>query len=268
VVVVDNADEDACARLAAAHGATYVGGAGNLGYAAAVNRGLERLDSDLVLVVNPDVVLLRDPRTLSSWLGADGVVSGRVTTPASAPTAGPDNVHPLPSTGREILRALVSYRAYRWRTPLDAPTAVPQADGAYLLAARTTWRSLGGLDDRYELYYEDVALGRTLWPGRRLILVPDVVATHVGGHSARRSGGLSYTLLGVSRVRYYHLSGMTRAPRLLGASTSVVEYLVRTVTRRPEGDRRRWEAVRLQLREALHPGTVWLLGGPRPMDRS
>jgi GT2 family glycosyltransferase len=160
----------------------------------------------------------------------------------------------------------VSYRAYRWRRPISRATVVPQADGAWLLGRRSVWERLGWMDDRYELYYEDVQLGLTLARSRGLVILPRVVGEHRGGSSASSARGLSYTLLGVSRVRYYHLARVGRFPRALGVVTSITEFAIRSLARRPEGHDVRWRTLRLQLRESASPGSVWLLGGAREMS--
>ena len=268
VVVVDNSRDAATAAACAGHGVDvdYIDPGSNLGYAAGVDLGLRRLSTELVLVLNPDMTLMRDPCEIAP--DEDTIVTGvlQMSGDSWSPDQPPPNVHPLPTPGREVWRSVVSYRAYRWRRPLTAATDVPQADGAWLLARRTTWNRLGGLDRRFELYYEDVDLCRRVAVSGRLLCVPVLVGAHRGGSSAGSARALAYALLGVSRVRYYHLAGVGRFPRALGIGTSVVEFLLRSVTRRPEGDAARWRTLRLQLTEARRPGSVWLLGGPRSWD--
>ena len=264
VVVVDNSSDPETARISDRPGVRYVDPATNLGYAAAADRGAALLDVDVLLVVNPDVELAGDPRRVAAALHDPDVlvVAGRLDA-----GGGPQgNLHPLVSSRRELMRAVVGWRAYRWDASRFGATPV-QPDGAWLLFSRESWQQVGGLDQRYELYFEDVALAhRVVELGGRIAVVPDLVGCHVGGVSAAGSEGQAHLLLGVSRVRFYHLSGITRFPRTLGVSTSLLEYVSRSVTLRPEGFRLRGRALRLQLREAMHPGSVWLLGPPRPME--
>jgi N-acetylglucosaminyl-diphospho-decaprenol L-rhamnosyltransferase len=264
LVVVDNARE-----IDDVPGATLVA-QDNVGYARGIDVGVAHAPAhDWLLVVNPDVVLTIDPRELVAEFDAPdvAVVSGLLAADdGSVPTM--TNAHPLPSAKRELLRSLISWRAYAASADEVAALPAVQADGAYLLFSRTTWEQLGGLDERYELYFEDVDLAqRIAASGMRTVVVPRVVGRHVGGASARESGGLAHLLLGVSRVRFYHLSRITPHPRALGVTTSLLEYLSRSITLRPEGFRLRGRALRQQLREARHPGSVWLLGPPREMVR-
>jgi len=266
VIVVDNASDTATRELSQRPGVTYDDPGSNLGFAAAVNRGADLLDCDLLLVANPDVVLQGDPRRLAVLLDDPAVlvVSGALGDGSGG--TGQGNLHPLVSTRRELLRSLVGWRAYRWDPEPDSVQPV-QVDGAWMLFSRHSWQHVGGLDERYELYFEDVALAHRAHDlGARIGVVSERVGDHVGGVSAAGSKGLAHLLLGVSRVRFYHLSGITRFPRTLGVSTSLLEYVSRSITLRPEGFRLRGRALRLQLREAMHPGSVWLLGPPRPME--
>lgn len=264
VVVVDNAAEPAVAAICARFGVQYVDPGANLGFAAAVNLGARRATTELLLVVNPDVDLTLDPRQLAPLLDDPAVLvaTGALAGETGVVTSG--NIHPRVTPRRELARGLVGWRAYA--SPPEKGDRFVQADGAWLLVNRASWERLGGLDERYELYFEDVALAHRVHAlGGRIAVSPEVVGRHVGGVSAAASGGLSHLLLGVSRVRFYHLSGITRLPRALGVTTSLLEFVSRSITLRPEGFRLRARALRLQLREAWNPGSVWLLGPARDM---
>jgi hypothetical protein len=60
IIVVDNGSEDDSADLAAAAGAKVLKMGCNLGFAAAVNRGIEAADADWIAILNNDVTLERD----------------------------------------------------------------------------------------------------------------------------------------------------------------------------------------------------------------
>ncbi|HEY5137314.1 MAG TPA: hypothetical protein VIJ41_16100 [Candidatus Nanopelagicales bacterium] len=240
----------------------------NVGYARGVNLAASSVDGwDHVLVVNPDVDLTVDPRVLAHHFVDLRVlaVCGRLT---SAGGSAPTNLHPRPTLRRELLRAVVGWRAYRDPGPADEVRDVDQADGAWLLFSRAAWLRIGGFDERYELYFEDVEIADRIRECDGVIRYdPLEVGRHDAGSSARESGGLAHQVLGVSRTRYYRLSGITRHPAVLGRTSAVVELLARTVTWRPEGQRARWRALRLQWAESGRPGSVWLLGPPRPITR-
>jgi GT2 family glycosyltransferase len=65
--------------------------------------------------------------------------------------------------------------------------------GACLFVDRALWELVGGFDERYFLYWEDIDLSqRALEHGARLLVVHDVVAEHRVG-ATQRSQGKSFT---------------------------------------------------------------------------
>ena len=58
IVVIDNASEDNSVQIARAAGAIVCANPVNRGFAAAVNQGVQQLEGDLVLLLNPDTELL------------------------------------------------------------------------------------------------------------------------------------------------------------------------------------------------------------------
>src|SRR5690242_9388825 len=60
IIVVDNGSQDDSAAVAELAGATVIRLEKNLGFAAAVNRGIEATDADWVAILNNDVTLAPD----------------------------------------------------------------------------------------------------------------------------------------------------------------------------------------------------------------
>jgi GT2 family glycosyltransferase len=66
------------------------------------------------------------------------------------------------------------------------------ACAAAALYRRATFEALGGLDERYFCYFEDVDLGvRLRARGGRVVLAPDAVVRHVGSASSRTLSGFA-----------------------------------------------------------------------------
>ncbi len=193
VVVVDNRSSDGSAAAAAAAdaGVRVVDAGANLGYGAAANRGVAALPEPpepYVLVLNPDVVV--EPGTVKALVAALerdpqlAVVGPRVEDPGGAlyPSARqfPDL---LVAAGHAFLgyvapnnRYSRAYKLLDW----DHGTAgcVDWVSGACLLARRDAYRAVGGFDEAYFMYVEDVdlcwRLGRAGWkvgyePGGRVV---------------------------------------------------------------------------------------------------
>ena len=272
-VVVDNAAESGTADIVAAAAATsggrvaYVDPGANLGYSRACNLGVQRLRSavDYVAIVNPDVRLevkfseVLAPGDLPhDWT----IVSGCLATDGGS--AACSNGRPLVTIRRELAKALRGSRAYRRTEPAgpSSPVQVGQLDGALLILRSGDWSRLGGFDERFELYYEDVDLCARANNLSGCWMVGREWGHHAGGASFAASGGRAYVALRVSRVRYlrkwFGARGLVVAPLVAG-----LEWISRTLGGCPESAGDRASAVRATLDEIAHPGRVVVLEGGR-----
>jgi N-acetylglucosaminyl-diphospho-decaprenol L-rhamnosyltransferase len=197
ITVVDNASRDDAARDAAAEAdVAYVQTGRNAGYGTAVNIGALRGSADWILLSNADIVL--EPGAIAALLSvaqsddAIGAVGPRVqeidgTTYPSA--------RPLPTL---MLGAGHALFAKRWPNnpwtrryklnlhPLGGEVDAGWLSGSCLLVRRSVWEALGGFDERYFMFFEDVDLGRRIGEaGHRQVWTPRAVVTHLGGHSYR-----------------------------------------------------------------------------------
>lgn len=166
VVVFDNASKDASADLAAGFADVHVvRSERNLGFGAAVNRAAGDLDDiDQILLLNPDAIL--DPGAIDTLLAASlrypqsGLIGGR------ARTANGDAIAASCMSAPSLSQAL--RYAFRLSSGLDLPPRTyrdptesrpaPAVIGACMLVDARVWRTLGGFDERFFLYGEDVDL--------------------------------------------------------------------------------------------------------------
>jgi N-acetylglucosaminyl-diphospho-decaprenol L-rhamnosyltransferase len=196
IVVVDNAsaDDSVEAVRAADPGVEVVALAENVGFGAGVNRGAARTTEPFLLVLNPDVeVEAGSTKVLVDALGADpglAVVGPRIETPdgelyPSARTfpdmgdaAGHAFLHFLWPTNPFSRR----YRMLDW----DRSTArdVDWVAGTHVLVRREAWDAVGGFDEAYFMYMEDVDLcWRMRKAGWRTGYDPAARVTHDIGRS-------------------------------------------------------------------------------------
>ncbi len=267
VVVVDNSSEPAAAQAVLqlhAHDDrfTYLDPDENLGFARGCNRGaaVARPGWTHVVFVNPDVRLTAPLTPLAQQLD-DGaaVAAGLLVSPGHPHSV---NARPIATLRREFAKAVVGTRAYRMAPPASDGNArkVEQVDGALLAMGSTTFRALGGFDERFELYYEDVDLCARAAAHGAILLLPAPWGVHEGGASFAAASANAYRLGRVSRVRYLRKhSGSGVAVGLAIAGIAVTEWVTRTLSRQGEGMRTRSAALRLQLRELARPGSVRLL---------
>ncbi|GAA5194611.1 glycosyltransferase [Rugosimonospora acidiphila] len=174
----------------------------NTGFAVAVNQALSTVDSDVVLLVNPDCVL--PPATARELVGAVAADPG--VGIAGPRLIGPDgrvaiSAHPfeslasvlasrfggslMPVALRRMLCGVNRRRAYDACRRDGGPVRVDWLSGACLAVRTELLRAIGGLDERYFLYYEDEELClRAGQRGADVVYLPAVSAFHVGGASS------------------------------------------------------------------------------------
>jgi GT2 family glycosyltransferase len=143
----------------------------------------------------------------------------------------------LPSVSWVVLTSLGLGRRLRLleRPPPKSDPAVVSAsvpvallNGACMLARRSALETVGGLDERYRLYYEEVDLARRLGgAGFRILLVPGVRAVHRGKGSPAAPGLREAAYAHGERIyfRTHHGRGgelAVRAARAIGRSRSRV----------------------------------------------
>lgn len=200
VIVVDNYTTDderaAVQELAGSNSWTLVAEDVNIGFGAGVNRGVERAIADgaqHILLLNPDATIERgDLAKLRRYVCAhpETMVAPTVRTPQ-------DTIWFAGATVRRRTGEIRS--AVREENP--RPEDLPWLSGACLLVDSTLWRRVGGFDDRYFLYWEDVDLSyRVLKAGGSLAVLPDVVAVHSQGGTQR-----ARTPRAKSDTYYYHM---------------------------------------------------------------
>ena len=202
IVLIDNGNEPAEAAaldvFAADSRVRLVRGQGNIGFAAACNKGAALAKSDVIAFINPDVVLERDalPRLVAVLTAAPppAIVGGDLRDRGGAPERG----------GRRdrltLWRAFVSFSGLsrferlvpafrdfnRHRDPMPAaPARVGAISGALFVMRRDDFNALGGFDEAYFVHVEDLDLCRRAEDaGYRVLFAPGPHGMHVRSTSA------------------------------------------------------------------------------------
>jgi len=190
VIVVDNGSEDdSLAYLRHAHASVALVELGtNTGFAHAANRGLDRATSELVALLNTDVVLAPD------WLGR---MSGALLADPMAAAvackmlslADPEVIYDagdiLRRDGACEQRGRFAHEDGRWSRPGEVFGACAGA----ALYRRSVVRSLGGFDERYFAYLEDVDLALAIRRAGWRCRYEPAVALHAGEGSSHQLRG-------------------------------------------------------------------------------
>jgi N-acetylglucosaminyl-diphospho-decaprenol L-rhamnosyltransferase len=168
IVVVDNASSDGSADAARAADVEVVALDANVGFGSGANRGVARTGTPYVVICNPDLEV--EPganKALTEVLDGDdalGIVAPRIETPdgrlyPSARTF-PDMVD---AAGHAFLHFVWRDNPFSRRYKMldwdhSTPGDVDWVAGTYFMARRTAWDAVGGFDEDFFMYLEDVDL--------------------------------------------------------------------------------------------------------------
>ncbi len=189
VMVVDNGSEDDTVGFLDRGGFPHIALSQNVGFSPAVNLGISRTRSPLVMVLNADTVL--EPDCLSrlvAGLEGDSALGGiqplilQLDRGAARHRDDPKAV--IFSLGQGLTR---DGRGIRQCAGLRQGAVVKEREevfgvcGTASLLRRRLLMDLGGYDERYFAFYEDVDLNvRARIAGWRFCIDPGAVAWHVG----------------------------------------------------------------------------------------
>jgi GT2 family glycosyltransferase len=189
ILVVDNGSADGSVGYLEREGVPHLALPENVGFARAMNLGVARVRAPFVLALNADTVV--EPgavRTLLQALEADpslGGVQPRILQMEQG-KGDPENAR-LYSAGQALTR---DGRAFELGAGEAQAPAYRKAReifgvcGAACLLRRELFDQLGGYDERYFSFYEDVDLNvRARIAGRGFRYVPEAVVWHLGNAS-------------------------------------------------------------------------------------
>lgn len=231
VVVVDDASP---VPLGEVEGATVIRRKVNGGFGAAVNDGVAVVETDLVAILNSDLIvehdfLLRWLEAATPWLPA--VVAPRVVTAGHIGAT----TFRFPGPGTVLAQGvnLVAVRrASRWASNLigeDRPShpedthRVDWVSGAAILLPTETFRSVGGFDEQFHMYLEEVDLQRRLRQrGVPAVYVGEVCVKHVGFGSSDPAKRERWAL--ESWVHYADKWGWERRLKLVVAAAACINF--------------------------------------------
>lgn len=197
IVVVENGDPGLGRRVVAETGVAFLVPGRNLGYGAGANRGVAATRGELVLVANAD--LRFHPGSVSRLVAALAeeptwaVVGPRLVTAEGDVYPSVRRFPSLVDAAGHVALALFkpdNSFSRRYRPPDGGGEQRRTADwisGACFLARRGALEELGGFDESYFMFAEDMDLcWRAHGAGWEVGVEPAAVVTHVEGVSRRR----------------------------------------------------------------------------------
>jgi len=170
------------------------------GFGANHNQAFGMASGDLFCVLNPDIRVSADPFPSLIACLSDPTVGVIAPLVLSAEGAVEDSARRFPTPLKILCKALGGCKGIDY--PITSHELLPDwVGGMFLLFRRTVYQQMGGFDQRYFLYYEDVDLcARLFLSGYKVVLSPRAQVAHHAQRASRR------------RVQYFlwHLQSMIR----------------------------------------------------------
>lgn len=199
IIVVDNGSTDGSAdNIEGLPGVEVIRAGENLGFAAACNLGAAKGNAPYILFLNPDtkvegnsisVPLTFMERPENGYVGICGIQlvdeQGRISrTCARFPTLARMTAQAL---GLNKIRGLHHTGMHMNDWDHGQTAEVDQVIGAFFLIRRSLFESLGGFDERFFVYFEEVDLSfRAQSLGFKSVYLADAQAFHAGGGTSRQ----------------------------------------------------------------------------------
>ncbi|MDO8622140.1 MAG: glycosyltransferase family 2 protein, partial [bacterium] len=225
VIVVDNASTTYDANVVvAAHlpDAIVLLRGGDHGFGRSCNLGASEVNARHYLFLNPDTVLTGPTilRTLHHYLESHpgvGIVAPNIVYPDGRlqETCRRFPAWFMPFIQRTSLRDTEFGKRYTARFLMADDDhaherAVDWVQGSALCIRGDLWHTVGGFDERYLMYFEDIDLCRSVWlAGYQVRYLPSVVLTHAHGRQSARIRNIIVNIWKTKETRW-HLQSWTK----------------------------------------------------------
>lgn len=200
LIVIDNASSDSTSAKVKNYNPDYlIERKTNSGFAKAANEGVKLSQTDYLLFLNPDAELKEQAiQNLVNELEKDNkiaMVGGKFISNEGKPMVSFGN---FPSFRTEIVQKLKLHKLFPWaryitpslfsRNLFNKIHAVDWVSGGFCLVRKKTFQEIGGFDENYFVYLEDVDLAKRFKQrGYQINFSPNAVAIH---HQRKRASEL------------------------------------------------------------------------------
>lgn len=198
IVLVDNASSDGAVEFVRNKfpDVVVIANSQNLGFAAANNQGIKKSQGEYILLLNPDTIV---------HLGSLDVLIEFMDKNEDVGICGPQLLN-QDETIQSSVRCFPTFRGALYRHTAikslglfkneykkwlmksfdhKSQMDVDQVMGAALMIRQSIIEDVGAMDEQFFMYYEEVDLCfRIKQAGWRVVFMPEVVITHLGGQSS------------------------------------------------------------------------------------
>lgn len=256
IVVVDNASSDGSAEMVRAEfpHVRLVANHENRGFTAASNQGLAQAEGRYLLLLNPDTEVVGDAlATMIDHMDGHpevGVLGPQLRYPDGSRQS---SRRRFPTFSTAIVESTVVQewwtdnrflrRYYMADTPDDQVQPVDWLVGACLLVRRQAYEQVGGLDEGFFMYSEELDWCRRIKAaGWGVVYLPTATVIHYEGKSSEQVVAARHIHFQSSKVRYFRKHyGPLQAEAL------------------------RWFLLATYAYQLVREGAKWLVGHKRPL---
>lgn len=206
IIVVDNASHDGSAEYVcqSCQEINLIASQVNMGFAAGNNLAARSAGGKYLLLLNNDTLLLGDLKSAVDLLSSDPSIGALGCRMRGRVDEYRYSAGHFPSPLRLLFFSTIFNRSGPFRNG-DFPAGnktlydVDWVEGSFILTRRELWQSLGGMDEDYFMYGEDIDLCKRVKDfGFRVVYFPSLSFLHYGGYSSNRLGML------IKGFRRYH----------------------------------------------------------------
>lgn len=213
----------------------------NIGFGAASNQGIETCCSEQIVLLNADTRMKPGSlQALCTYLEDHpqaAIIGPRILNPDGTLQTScfhfPTPLHIflyISGLYRSIPRLPVLKQHSLQKMASESARPVPWILGAALAFRRETFEGLGGFDESFFMYFEEVDLCyRSFSQGKQIHFVPEAEIMHVGGGSTTQKRAWSYIQFFASLAQFYrkHYSGPLLTEMVFAVKAVVFFKLIR-----------------------------------------
>ncbi len=201
IIIVDNFSSDNAASLLSCEfpAVKFIQMNYNSGFARANNEGIRQSSGDVVLLLNPDTIILDDAinkcyqRFIKSQYVACGV---QLLNEDGSPqitgnyfmTGGLNNLLPLPYFGKFLRSIAFAFKAKKTNVLQASPEQkVDWINGAFLIVQKSAIEKAGLMDEDFFLYAEEIEWCSRLRKIGELVVYGDLKTIHLQGETVKNA---------------------------------------------------------------------------------
>lgn len=206
IIVVDNASHDGSAEYVARNyqEINLIASKVNAGFAAGNNLAARSAKGEYLLLLNNDTLLLDDLNSAIALLSSDPSIGALGCKMYGRTNEYRYSAGHFPSPLRLLSFSAIFNRSGPFINgdfPVGGETLynVDWVEGSFILTRSELWQNLGGMDENYFMYVEDIDFCKRVHvSGFRVVYFPSLSFMHYGGYSSSRLGML------IKGFRRYH----------------------------------------------------------------